>query len=65
MHHKFRKSLILLKKNFYIQTIRIDILILGAGSTGLFTVFEAGLLKLRCHLIDVLPQPESMFRNLS
>ena len=34
-----------------------DILIIGAGPTGLFTVFEAGLLKLRCHLIDALPQP--------
>jgi len=29
----------------------------GAGPTGLFTVFEAGLLKLKCHLIDALPQP--------
>ncbi len=34
-----------------------DILIVGAGPTGLFSVFEAGLLKLRCHLIDSLPQP--------
>ncbi len=37
--------------------IKTDILIIGAGPTGLFTVFEAGLLKLKCHLIDVLPQP--------
>ena len=37
--------------------ITTDILIIGAGPTGLFTVFEAGLLKLRCHLIDALPQP--------
>ena len=36
--------------------IKTDILIIGAGPTGLFTVFEAGLLKLRCHLIDALPQ---------
>ena len=36
--------------------ITTDILIIGAGPTGLFTVFEAGLLKLRCHLIDALPQ---------
>ena len=36
--------------------IETDILIIGAGPCGLFTVFEAGLLKLRCHLIDVLPQ---------
>ncbi len=37
--------------------IKTDILIIGAGPTGLFAVFEAGLLKLRCHLIDSLPQP--------
>lgn len=36
--------------------IETDIAIIGAGPVGLFTVFEAGLLKLRCHLIDVLPQ---------
>ncbi len=36
--------------------IETDILIIGAGPVGLFTVFEAGLLKLRCHLIDALPQ---------
>ena len=35
--------------------IQTDILIIGAGPCGLFTVFEAGLLKLRCHLIDALP----------
>lgn len=37
--------------------IETDILIIGAGPTGLFTVFEAGLMKLKCHLIDALPQP--------
>jgi len=36
--------------------IETDILIIGAGPCGLFTVFEAGLLKLKCHLIDALPQ---------
>lgn len=36
--------------------IETDILIIGAGPTGLFAVFEAGLLKLRCHLVDSLPQ---------
>ena len=36
--------------------IQTDILIIGAGPCGLFTVFEAGLLKLRCHLIDALPE---------
>ncbi|MDQ3142801.1 MAG: NAD(P)/FAD-dependent oxidoreductase [Bacteroidota bacterium] len=35
--------------------IQTDILIIGAGPCGLFTVFEAGLLKMRCHLIDALP----------
>lgn len=37
--------------------IKTDIIIIGAGPVGLFAVFEAGLLKLRCHLIDSLPQP--------
>ncbi len=37
--------------------IKTDIIIIGAGPVGLFTVFEAGLLKLKCHLIDSLPQP--------
>ncbi len=36
--------------------ITTDICIIGAGPVGLFAVFEAGLLKMRCHLIDVLPQ---------
>ena len=35
--------------------INTDLLIIGAGPVGLFTVFEAGLLKIRCHLIDALP----------
>lgn len=37
--------------------IRTDILIIGAGPVGLFTVFEAGLLKMKCHLVDSLGQP--------
>ncbi len=37
-------------------TIHTDLCIIGAGPVGLFAVFEAGLLKMRCHLIDVLPQ---------
>lgn len=36
--------------------INTDICIIGAGPVGLFAVFEAGLLKMRCHLIDALPQ---------
>ncbi len=37
--------------------IKTDIIIIGAGPVGLFTVFEAGLLQMRCHLVDALPQP--------
>lgn len=37
--------------------IKTDIIIIGAGPCGLFTVFEAGLLKLKCHLVDALPMP--------
>ena len=36
---------------------KTDIIIIGAGPCGVFTVFEAGLLKLKCHLVDSLPQP--------
>lgn len=39
------------------EMIETDIIIIGAGPVGLFTIFEAGLLKLKCHLIDSLPQP--------
>jgi thioredoxin reductase (NADPH) len=38
------------------ERIETDIAIIGAGPVGLFAVFEAGLLKMRCHLIDALPQ---------
>jgi thioredoxin reductase (NADPH) len=44
--------------------IETDLLIIGAGPTGLFTVFEAGLLKLKCHLIDALPQPGGQLSEL-
>ena len=37
--------------------IKTDIIIIGAGPTGLFTVFEAGLLGLKCHIIDSLAKP--------
>ncbi|MFT2011259.1 NAD(P)/FAD-dependent oxidoreductase [Pontibacter sp. 13R65] len=35
--------------------IQTDICIVGAGPVGLFAVFEAGLLKMRCHVVDALP----------
>jgi thioredoxin reductase (NADPH) len=38
------------------KSIQTDIAIIGAGPVGLFAVFEAGLLKMRCHVVDVLPQ---------
>ena len=44
--------------------IETDIIIIGAGPTGLFAVFEAGLLKLRCHIIDALPQPGGQLTEL-
>lgn len=44
--------------------IQTDILIIGAGPTGLFAVFEAGLLQLKCHLIDALPQPGGQLAEL-
>ena len=44
--------------------IQTDILIIGAGPTGLFTVFEAGLLKLKCHILDALPQPGGQLTEL-
>lgn len=44
--------------------IKTDILIIGAGPTGLFAVFEAGLLKLKCHIIDALPQPGGQLAEL-
>ena len=36
--------------------ISTDIVIFGSGPVGLFAVFEAGLLKMRCHLVDYLPK---------
>jgi len=34
-----------------------DMIIIGTGPVGLFAVFEAGLLGLKCHLIDNLDRP--------
>jgi len=33
---------------------KTDIVIVGAGPSGLFSVFEAGMLKMKCHVIDTL-----------
>ena len=37
--------------------IETDVVIIGAGPVGLFSVFELGLLDLNCHLIDILDKP--------
>ncbi|MDX5421979.1 MAG: NAD(P)/FAD-dependent oxidoreductase [Hymenobacteraceae bacterium] len=37
------------------EKVTTDICIVGAGPVGLFAVFEAGLLKMRCHVVDALP----------
>ena len=34
-----------------------DMVIVGAGPVGLFAVFEAGLLNMKCHLVDNLDRP--------
>ncbi|MEZ5918534.1 MAG: NAD(P)/FAD-dependent oxidoreductase [Alphaproteobacteria bacterium] len=39
------------------KTIETDAVIIGAGPCGLFTVFEMGLLDMKCHLIDILDRP--------
>ncbi len=36
------------------QTIKTDVLIIGAGPVGLFAVFELGLLDIKAHLVDIL-----------
>lgn len=33
---------------------KTDLVIVGAGPAGLFSVFEAGMLKIKCHVIDTL-----------
>ena len=50
--------------NLCIKMITTDILIIGAGPTGLFAVFEAGLLKLKCHILDALPQAGGQLSEL-
>ena len=36
------------------ETIKTDVVIVGAGPVGLFAVFELGLLDIKAHLIDIL-----------
>lgn len=39
------------------EVIKTDAVIIGAGPCGLFTVFEMGLLDMKCHLVDILDRP--------
>ena len=39
------------------MTIHTDTVIIGTGPCGLFQVFELGLLGIKAHLVDALPQP--------
>src|SRR5262249_5695718 len=39
------------------ESIKTDVVIVGAGPAGLFAVFELGLLDISAHLIDILPKP--------
>lgn len=36
------------------NTLKTDVIVIGAGPTGLFAVFECGMLGMRCHVIDAL-----------
>ena len=33
-----------------------DVVVIGAGPVGLFAVFECGMVRLRCHVVDVLDE---------
>jgi len=37
-----------------VESIKTDVVIIGAGPIGLFAVFELGLLDMKAHLIDIL-----------
>lgn len=35
---------------------KTDVLIIGAGPAGLFSIFQAGMLGMKCHVVDALPE---------
>ncbi|MGH8140966.1 MAG: NAD(P)/FAD-dependent oxidoreductase [Steroidobacteraceae bacterium] len=39
------------------QSINTEVVIIGAGPAGLFQLFELGLLGIKAHIVDTLPQP--------
>ncbi len=46
-----------MERDIMSEIIKTDVVIVGAGPTGLFAVFELGLLDIKAHLIDILPKP--------
>ena len=42
------------QNNLMNKTIETDVCIIGAGPAGLFSIFECGMLRLSCHVIDSL-----------
>jgi thioredoxin reductase (NADPH) len=36
------------------QTFQTDVVVIGAGPVGLFAVFECGMLRIECHVVDAL-----------
>ena len=35
---------------------KTDVAIIGAGPVGLFAIFECGMMNMKCHVIDALPE---------
>eukprot|EP01037_Dinobryon_pediforme_P046141 gene46141-59235_t len=50
------KMMFLPKKLVSNKPIETDAVIIGAGPVGLFQVFELGLLEIKAHVIDSLPE---------
>ena len=46
------------------MTIKTDVVIIGAGPSGLFQVFELGLLDIRAHIVDSLKQAGGQLAEL-
>ncbi|OHC74734.1 MAG: ferredoxin--NADP(+) reductase [Rhodospirillales bacterium RIFCSPLOWO2_12_FULL_58_28] len=43
---------------------RTDVAVIGAGPAGLFSIFQCGMMKMRCHVIDVLDATGGQCRAL-
>ena len=41
--------------SFVMESYKTDIVVVGAGPVGLFAVFQAGMLGMKCHVVDALP----------